>query len=193
MRRAVLIACLSMPAASVASSEWPGDEFYADWFGGHLRSLGEPFLHEATPGGDEEVYRMLVLPSFDHPVSIRVSGNTSRAVVRMTDGWGGYGPGKLSFARVVAVSSADLVALRAALRVIDFWSMVRKAPLQRVIEPDGVEKVIVCADGTTIVLEAVAGGRYHMIHRGCSSTDDLSAVVDVFKRIAGRHLPEHLR
>jgi hypothetical protein len=193
VRLAITAWFVTAGATIAIAGEWAGDAFYADWIGAQLRSLGEPILHQPVGGGDHEVYRMVVLPSFDHPVSIRVVASTSRAVVRMTDGWGGYGPGKLSFARVVPVVAADLKTLRTVLDDIGFWRMPTKAPLREVVEPDGTVSVIVCTDGTMIVLEAAVAGRYHMIHRSCTNKDDVAEVVKVFKRIAGRHLPDHLK
>lgn len=185
---AILVAVLA--SANVSAEEWAGDTFHAEWIGAQLRALREPLLQDAKPDSGEEIYRMTALPSFEHPISIRVMiGVSARAVVRMTDGWGGYGPGRLAFGRMIPVSNADIAGLRSAIDEVRFWQMPTDVPLREVIGEDGTVKVTVCADGTLVVIEALAGGRYHIVHRSCSSSDELRPVVDVFKHIARRHLP----
>jgi hypothetical protein len=64
------------------------------WFGAQLFGLQEPPLIGRSHY-DEPVYRFTLLPSFGHPVVVRVSihqNGTATVVTRVGKGAGGYGP-----------------------------------------------------------------------------------------------------
>jgi hypothetical protein len=113
---------------------------------------------------------------------------TAAATIRSSSGWGGYDPGKLNFERAIVVSSNGMQALRKAVADIDFWNMQTRIPPTTFEHPDGMVEKIVCTDGTTVVVEAVANGKYHIVHRHCDQREQLRPVVTVFEHIAQREL-----
>jgi hypothetical protein len=187
-----LLALIAISGSRLDGAERPWlDSFHAKWVGNVLNALQEPRLHAKAWDEKTEVYRLIAMPTFSHPISVRVTSwptGGAGATTRMSSGWGGYDPGKLNFERATLVSSENLEALRNAFVEIDFWSLPTKTPPTRIEHPDGMVEMIICTDGTTIVIEAIAGGRYHIIHRHCDQREQLRPVVEVFERIAGREL-----
>lgn len=176
---------------AAAAGQWALDSSDARWIGGVLRALQEPFLHDKVWHEEAEIYRLLVLPTFDHPILVRVTrwpGDKAAATMRSSSGSGGYDPGRLSFERAFVVSSADVHELRNAMKEIDLWSMKTSIPPTTIEHPDGGVQMIVCADGTTVVIEAVASGNYHIVRRHCDQYEQLRPVVSIFERLAQREL-----
>jgi len=99
IRSTIAIAVVS--AASVAVSDeamfphWKGlSDFRAAWYSEHLRAMGEHALSDSAAG---EHVRFLLLPSFQHPVSVRIDCDEScRLVAYQLSGFGGYEPGEIS-------------------------------------------------------------------------------------------------
>ncbi|WP_206238835.1 hypothetical protein [Novosphingobium terrae] len=75
------------------------NEFQEGWFSEHLAAAGEPSLAklaETAPASGRAVVRFTWLPSFDHPVTVRLEWVPSGAMhltARMLSGAGGYAPG----------------------------------------------------------------------------------------------------
>lgn len=128
-----------------------------EWYSKHLQQAGEPSLwlllrrdREAT------VFRFLWLPTFHHPVCVRIerktNGVTLRAVV--LDGLGGYDPGHVAIDETVQLDEAQWRGLERYLEAASFWKIPTKDP----DEESG-------SDGDQCIIEGVRDGVYHVVDR----------------------------
>lgn len=127
--------------------------FRVNWYVPHLLSMREQPL-QSPVANQSAVYRLLFLPTFRHPVVVRVTEAASvwQAVSKCSDGRGGYGPGPL-----IREDDHDLSPIEAKqlVRLLDeaaFWEM------------PSFEKSF-GLDGSQAVLEGVSEGRYHVVDR----------------------------
>jgi hypothetical protein len=139
--------------------EFAGEpDFLRTWFSKHLRAMAEPSLSDlARRDPQAVVYRFLELPSFTHPIGIRITKARDGATLRVVilDGQGGYEPGGVAVDRVVHLTLDQWQELERRIEEANFWNLDTEPPK----EAGGV------ADGSMFVLEGVRGGQYHVIHR----------------------------
>ncbi len=159
------------------------------WYGGQLGAMQEPSLWEmskANPSAQQ--YRLLVLPTFIPAYAIRVergSVASSRLTYVLLNGAGGYEPGKIKTRDVRQIETARSNEFLSLLDHIDYWSFPTDVLADR--RRSG-EKVVICLDGTTFVLEAVVAGRYKLstIHMcNLMDVDGAGELVDLFHELAG--------
>lgn len=117
-----------------------------------------PSLRDASSRGtNAEIYRLLWLPSFHHPLSVRIdrTGNHAWLHVTILDG-SEYACGS---SPVIAAQDADISikqwkALERRLQNAAFWSMPTKEELGGM-----------ACEGDVLVLEGVRAGRYQCVVR----------------------------
>ena len=130
--------------------------FEAKWFSQHLKAMGEPSLW-VLPRRDRDatVYRLLLLPSFDHPRCVRIdgSGEGARLRVKVLDGRGGYEPGQVAIERSTTLARDRQARLERLLEEAAFWDL-----------PTRIDDNNVC-DGDQLIVEGVQGGKYHVVSR----------------------------
>jgi len=133
------------------------DAFEQHWYSQHLRAMGEPSLSCGQRDG-EEVYRFLWLPSFQHPLAVRITHTGDGATLDVTEltGAGGYDPGIVGRHEERKLTNAEWESLQAALGAIDFWTMPTKPP------PD---PTVAHFDGAQWILEGHRAGSYHVVDR----------------------------
>lgn len=127
-----------------------------DWLSKALDATGQPSM-ELLARRDRQAIgvRFLWLPSFDHPVCVWVGkgGNGARLHAVVLDGLGGYDPGRVAIARTVELNEDQWRGIERRLEATSFWKMPTK-----ISEDTGT-------DGDVRIVEAVRGGRYHMVDR----------------------------
>jgi hypothetical protein len=138
----------------------------SDLYSRHLKDLGQPvFCHEPIPE-QAEWYRFLWVPTFEHPVLLRLdldSGGIANLVTVLWSGQGGYEWGKpLRTER--RLSSDEQYDLFAAMADIGFWTL----PSQIEGPPN-----IIHLDGTQWLIEAVKDGKCHVVTRYSSPLTEL--------------------
>ena len=133
------------------------DELAQHWYSQQLRAMDEPSL-SCGQRDDDEVYRFLWLPSFQHPVAVRITRTGDGAILDITEltGAGGYEPGTVGAHEERKLANAEWQALQAALAAIDFWNMPTNPP------PD---PNVLHADGAEWILEGYRAGAYHVVDR----------------------------
>jgi len=95
------------------------------WFSRQLAAAQEPSLYltsKAIAPSAGTTARFTWLPTFDHPVIIRVTGLASaapRLIAKQLSGAGGYGPGKIDKQVDRALTSAEVKALTQLLKQTD--------------------------------------------------------------------------
>jgi hypothetical protein len=131
-------------------------DFREEWYSGHLAAMGEPSL-PALAQSDREatVYRLLWLPSFHHPVCVRIERTSegARLHARVLDGKGGYEPGQIAIDRILTLDVGQWDHLDRLVQEAAFWELPTK------LADDGG------SDGDQLIVEGVKEGRYHVVDR----------------------------
>jgi hypothetical protein len=152
------------------------DSFLSDWFSKHLRAMGEPSVSD-TKGTSEFTYRLLLLPTFDNPISVRIQKSGTSTIVHAIrlDGAGGYGPGRIAAEIQRELAPTELEALLTKLDKARFWQMRSKE--------DGM-----CLDGTEWILEGRRNGKYSVVRRWSAGGDFYDACL-FFLKLSGITVP----
>ena len=98
------------------------DTFLRDWYSKHLFAAGETSLRVSSA---DEVYRFTHLPSFRHPLVIRVEDRDGRRriIAKELDGAGGYEPGRLVIDRHRELTPAEWRQVQAELIGMRFGAL----------------------------------------------------------------------
>ncbi len=131
---------------------------HSNLYSGRLKDLGQSALcHEPIPE-QAEWYRFLWVPTFEHPVFLRVDVDSDGIANLMTVVWsgdGGYEWGKSlkSERKLTAEEQGDFFAVMAD---IGFWTL----PAEVEERPN-----VIVLDGTEWLIEGVKDGRCHVVTR----------------------------
>jgi hypothetical protein len=126
-----------------------------EWYSDHLKALREAPLYVPKPDPKVETYRFIWLRTFHRPVVFRVDaprGAAAQFTIKVADGKGGYEPGKLVRNEKRDLDDETLDRIRGAFTHGKFFELPS-------LEDRGG------ADGATWIIEAVSGGRYHVVIR----------------------------
>ncbi len=130
--------------------------FIDRWYSKHLAALGEPSLLTLTQRDrDVTIYRLLWLPSFHHPVCVRIerASEGARLHAKVLDGKGGYDPGQIAIDRRLTLDAEQWDRLEQLLDEAAYWELPTR------LADDGG------CDGDQLVVEGVRGGKYHVVDR----------------------------
>jgi hypothetical protein len=127
--------------------------FRDQWYVSHLLAMEERPLYPPAPD-QPVVYRLLFLPTFQHPAVVRLveAGRVWRAVYKRSTGRGGYFPGQLAGTAERELSPAEAKQFVGLLDRIDFWDM-----------PPSEDTAGL--DGSQAVLEGARDSGYHVVDR----------------------------
>ena len=131
-----------------------------------LETFKEPPLCKEGVKGRAQSYIFLWLPTFEHPIFMRVNvGQDGRGTLstKTLSGEGGYDLGKLETTATRKLSRDEEVELFSTLADIGFWTLPAsvKNPYELVL------------DGTTWVIEGVRDGQCHTVTRESSPLTDV--------------------
>ena len=162
-----LIALLILlPAASLSQEASPAEKYRSTKeYRNTLSVFREtPIAPAANPG--TEMYRIFIVPTFSHPLSIRVerSGVDYVLVAKRLSGQGGYGWGTLKDEKRRRLSEREWRGLLKLLDETSFWTLPTGDAR---FEPNERGEVMICLDGTSWILEGVRGAKYHVVDRYC--------------------------
>lgn len=129
------------------------DTFVNSWYSHMLFALKEPVLKDYK--GEKEVYRFTWLRTFNHPTVVRLEkqGDTVRLFSKVSDGAGGYEPGKIIFDTTLNLSQKQIDTTNHKLEAANFWTLQTEAR-----EENGL-------DGSEWIIEVYKDGKYHMAVR----------------------------
>lgn len=122
-----------------------------------------------------KVFRFTLLPSFDHPIAVRIVINqdgTGILYAKMTDGKGGYDPGKIS-KTVERKINKDIV--KEFLNVIEsenFWQLP-------------TNKEVRGLDGDQWIVEGLSDGHYHLVDRWSPEKGSVRIIGSYFLKLSG--------
>ena len=131
---------------------------YVGWYARSLKLMAEPTLWPAKT--NIQAHRFLILPTWGHPIAVRavVTKDGYKLISRRLSGQGGYDVGKLVEQREIILSRDDSTELQKRIDALKFFVMPT--------EDDTLGE-----DGEQWMLEGVANGKYHVIHRWCPGYD----------------------
>jgi hypothetical protein len=186
MGLALLLGCSYLLSARSRVSYFPDlafdgvkehDDFVRDWYSKHLEAMGEPSLVKlAQADRDCEVYRLLWLPTFDHPVAVRVEklrDSISLNVV-ILDGQGGYEPGIIAVNKATKLGRPQWDELTRHLKRSVFWTLPTKSK-----EDEGG------TDGEQMIVEGIAAGKYHIVDRWSPNGNEYAKLCRSMLAMAG--------
>jgi hypothetical protein len=126
------------------------DDFCVGWYSKHLKAMREPSLLPSDEEEGRHAYRFTWLRTFHRPVTVRIELGTEEHIVitKVTDGQGGYEPGKLVRDEQALLSTEQVESLRSVIADLD----LRHLPTGRGGGIDGAEWIV----------EARRGGDYHL-------------------------------
>ncbi len=133
------------------------NDFVVEWYSKHLKAMKEPSLWKLAQNDRAAiVYRFLWLPTFDRPVSVRLSKSGDSAMLHAVelDGRGGYEPGKIAVRRTLKLDGKQWEDFKRRVDKAHFW-------------PSPTEKADddIILDGDQLILEGVMTGKYHIVDR----------------------------
>jgi MFS family permease len=172
VRLMAVMTAVALVTASVASSDFfrrstrffpdmvfggekDDSEFIARWYSAHLAAMGEPSLWMLSRRDSHAtIYRLLWLPTFDHPVLVRIERTRQGAKLRASvlNGMGGYAPGQIAIDRTFSLGADQFRALYRNVEQAAFWDMP-------------TELGELGLDGDQLIVEGVTAGKYHVVDR----------------------------
>jgi hypothetical protein len=134
-------------------------EFYVSWYSKHLKALQEPILYNQSNG--ERVFRFTWLRSFHNPIAIRIEKNDEKVMLywKLTDGEGGYEPGKLLIDKSKELSIVEWNKFNTQLEKLNYWNLKTK------------DEEALGVDGAQWILEGIKKDTYQVVDRWTSESD----------------------
>jgi hypothetical protein len=124
------------------------------WYSKHLRVMQEESLQSLAKDKNAEVYRFTLLPTWGGPRSVRLSKKEDHflMVFSRLDGDGGYDPGKLVEHKTASLRQEQVDEFKKLFARVHFFAQPSEDQNRGF-------------DGSEWILEAVAGGQYHVVVR----------------------------
>ena len=134
------------------------DSFLVKWYSEQLFALREPIIY--SDNSQNEIYRFTWLRTFHNPIAVRIErhGDNYFLYWKLSNGAGGYSPGKLMIDKHRVLEKSTWEEFVSKLNQIDFWNMATK---QNDMGNDGSEWI----------LEGKSAGKYHVVDRWTPSKD----------------------
>lgn len=129
------------------------DSFNNSWYSEMLFALNEPVIKNYT--GNKEIYRFTWLRTFHHPISVRLEkqGDMIMIFSKVSNGAGGYHPGKIIFDTIVNCTQKQIDTTNSKLENANFWTLPTESN-----EDLGL-------DGSEWIVEVYKNNKYHMVVR----------------------------
>lgn len=120
----------------------------------NIFAFEEPYIDTAKKLPFKNWFRITVDPTFRIPycLILEKKGKSSYLTCKMTDGYGGYYTGKLSFSLTQKFSEKLCDSINKELKKINFWNL-KEDPTER------------GSDGETWIFESIYEGKYNLIER----------------------------
>jgi hypothetical protein len=126
---------------------------------------------EELPACVDESYRLIWIPTFHAPISVRIwrSGEKQFLVTKQLDGRGGYGMGQLASQDLRSLSDDDWNEFMRLMRQAGFWDL----PSHDDSPPPN--------DGATWFIEGIRNGKHHQVNRHSPSSEFREACIYLVK------------
>lgn len=126
---------------------------------------------EELPACVDESYRLIWIPSFHSPISVRIwrAGEKQFLVTKQLDGKGGYGMGHLALEELQSLSDDEWNEFMRLLRQSGYWDL------------PSVDDSPPPNDGATWVIEGVHDRKQHQVNRHSPSAEFRTACLYLVK------------
>lgn len=150
------------------------DESFRRSFTAHLAATNEPSL-SCGSAGERETYRLLFLPTFNHPVAIRITDTASGILLEATElsGGAGYDPGMRVERKQIQLSEGDWKELKAAITALMFWNATTSS------------EALIGIDGDIWIIEGRRDHEYHAVGRFHPKGTPFGNLGQIFFKLAG--------
>jgi hypothetical protein len=176
MKKLCLIAILILfPAVGLSQDASPAEKFRTnEKYRNTLSVFREPQIVSAI-NARAEVYRIFIIPTFYHPLSIRIeqSGKRYVLIAKRLGGQGGYGWGTLKHERRRRLTVREWQTFLNLLRDASYWTLPTE---DAEFQPNEKGEVTLCLDSTSWILEGVSDGKYHVVDRYCPARKGVKEV-----------------
>jgi hypothetical protein len=146
-----------------------------------------PVLQTDDP--EAEIYRITFIPTFHHPIKIRVEKqkDTYVLIAKRLSGQGGYDAGILRTERRRRLRPREWNRLLELLEEANFWKLPY---LEKEAGPNEKGEETICLDGSEWVIEGVRNGQYHAVNRYCPEAKSFEAVGLYLAQLSGLRVKE---
>ena len=169
----------------------PVGEHIRNWACQHFQDVGEP-LDLAANENSATVFRLTAIPSFFSVLVVRIEiASSQRAVVTVRTRYPIPG-GAIASDDYVASTTLDEAEIRAVVErtaMSGFWNLPPVAAPPPVTLPDGRQYAPVCGDGTTVNVEGLEAGRYHVSRSDCVTYPEMIELIASILELANRKFP----
>ena len=126
---------------------------------------------EELPLCVDESYRLIWIPTFHPPVSVRIwrSGEKQFLVTKQLDGRGGYGMGQLAFQDLRSLSDDESKEFMRLLGQSGYWDLPSH------------DDSLPPQDGATWIIEGIRNRKQHQVNRHSPSSEFREACVYLVK------------
>ena len=145
------------------------------WYTKQLNALEELSLYKQKIEEEKKIFRFTWLRTFHNPISIRLEilqNGSGVLYSKMTDGAGGYEPGKIRENTIAKINKKEVEAFLELINMYDFWNI----PTQ--------EKILGC-DGAMWIIEGVWDPKYHLVERWSPKKGSIRAIGLFLLRLSG--------
>ena len=187
-RLTVLTLLILVPVASYAQATNPAETLRArKQYRNTLAVFKEPQIFPAL--SKAEIYRVFIVPTFRHPISIRIERTRTGYVLfaKALSGQGGYKWGRLNRRTQRRLTQTEWRGLVDLLTAASFWTLPSNDEESK---PDEKGAVTVCLDGTSWYLEGVKGRTYQAVDRYCPASKNFKAIGLYMLNLSGLRIPE---
>lgn len=157
------------------------DDLDAQEITGHLRAMGElPLWNRGKNDRETAIVRLLWLPSFHHPVVVRIvkSGDSVMLYAIELDGTPTTSKGKVSAKKQAKLTNAEWTKLQTYLEHARFWEKptnVKSPPRE---------------DGDELMCEGIADDKYHIVYRMAVPDPDFQKLCRYLLSLSGLDVME---
>jgi hypothetical protein len=173
--RCLFAVLILLPALGFSQEANPAEKFRSDKRYVDTLSVFRESQIASTSNPSAEIYRIFIIPTFYHPLSIRIEklGNDYFLVAKRLSGQGGYGWGTLKEEKRRRLSEREWQTL---LNLLSEASFLTLPTADKEFEPNEKGEVTLCLDSTSWILEGVSGGKYHVVDRYCPARKGVKEV-----------------
>jgi hypothetical protein len=138
---------------------------------------------------EAEIYRITFIPTFYHPIKIRVEKHrdTYLLIAKRLSGQGGFDAGRLKTENKRRLRPREWHRLLELLGEANFWKLPY---LEKEAGPNEKGEETICLDGSEWVIEGVRNGQYHAVNRYCPESKSFEAVGLYLAKLSGLRVKE---
>ena len=187
-RLTILTLLLLVPTFAYTQATIPAEKLRSQKrYRNTLAIFKEPQIFPAP--SNSEVYRVFIVPTFRHPISIRIAKTRAGYFLfaKGLSGQGAYKWGRLNRQTQRRLNQTEWQGLVDLLGASSFWTLPSNDEESK---PDEKGAITVCLDGTSWYLEGIKGSNYQAVDRYCPASKAFKAVGLYKLKLSRMGIPE---